>query len=102
MSIRILTWTRLTDGRPQLWAVTGEGKVVSTWQLEGTEGNPRWAQWADFSSPPGAIRTLTGVTLFDGRPQLFAVTTELGVFTLRKANTNPDAPWTNWEKFDTP
>ncbi|MCX5001180.1 hypothetical protein OHB05_00865 [Streptomyces sp. NBC_00638] len=42
------------------------------------------------------------MTLFDGRPQLFAVTTELGVFTLRKANTNPDAPWTNWEKFDTP
>ncbi|MFI2508913.1 hypothetical protein [Streptomyces sp. NPDC018972] len=102
MSIRVLTWMRLTDGRPQLWAVTGEGKLVSTWQMKGTEANPKWVGWVPFPNPPGTIRTLMGVPLLDGRPQLFALTTEQGVFTVRKANTNPDAAWTGWEKFDVP
>ncbi|MER6144910.1 hypothetical protein ABT174_33570 [Streptomyces sparsogenes] len=102
MSIRILTWTRLTDGRPQLWAMTDQNKLVSKWQLSGTDADPKWADWSPFPAPTGIIRTLMGANLHDGRPQLWAVTTELGVFTVQKVTTNPDAAWSSWTKFDSP
>ncbi|MFE5689633.1 hypothetical protein [Streptomyces sp. NPDC056512] len=42
------------------------------------------------------------MTLSDGRPQLFALTTELGMFVVRTATTNPEAAWTTWEEFNVP
>ncbi|MFJ4245035.1 hypothetical protein ACIP17_31050 [Streptomyces iakyrus] len=102
MSIRVLTCTSLTDGRPQLWAMTGTGDVVTSWQIGGTEADPKWVEWQTFTKPAGAVRTLMGAPLLDGRPQLWAVTTEVGVFTICKVNTHPDAAWSNWTKFKVP
>lgn len=99
MSIRILGGAKLSDGRPQLWAVDGAGKMFSTWQFA---SNGAWAEWTPFPSPPGAVRTLMGASLVDGRPQLWAVTTESGVFTTNKVSTNPDSGWTSWTKFKSP
>ncbi|MFE5923830.1 hypothetical protein [Streptomyces sp. NPDC056468] len=83
--------------------MTGQGKLISNWQLNVASTDPKWAGWSPFPSPPGAtMRTMTGVSLQDGRPQLFAVTTEHGVFVTRKVNTNPDSAWSAWERFDVP
>jgi hypothetical protein len=99
MSIRILTCTKLTSNQPQLWAVTGEGTLISTWQLAGTEAAPQWMPWQKFPGPPGTLRSLMAANLLDGRPQLWAVTTESGIFTVHKNTTASDSGWSAWEKF---
>jgi hypothetical protein len=89
----------LPDGRLQLWAASTDGGLFTTWKSS-TDPNALWAAWSAFrlggDKPADAITSLTAAPLPDGRLQLWAVTTDGGLFTTWKTSTDPNAVWVGW------
>lgn len=94
----------LSDGRLQLWAVSGQGGLYSTWQLN-TDPNATWAgPWHDFlreigTLPRGAPQQVAAARLSDGRLQLWAIDGDGGLYSTRKSSSDPNARWEPWSDF---
>lgn len=93
---------RLPDGRLQLWAATSEGDLLTTWKTQ-TNANANWSVWSSFLAEVGPITTgvahVAVAPLPDGRLELWATSTDGGLFTTWKTQTNPNAPWSAWSNF---
>ncbi|MER6678049.1 hypothetical protein [Streptomyces sp. NPDC000983] len=99
MTLRMMATVLLSDGRPQIWAVNDAGELVSSWKRHPADDpDTGWAGWTPFPGPSGVVQSVATVKLPDGRPQLIVATNE-GEFTKIKANTHPDAAWTEWGGF---
>jgi hypothetical protein len=92
----------LPDGRIELWAVTRNGGLFTTWKVN-TDPNSNWAPWTDFLAEvgalPGGALQVTAAALPDGRLELWAVTTGGGVFSTWKVDAGANANWTPWIDF---
>ena len=93
-----LAATNLTDKRPLILAATDQGM----WTNSKPDTNPDgpWIGWQRFEAPQGRVVSIAACTLpTDGRPQI-VVETEQGMWSIWKLDTNPDGPWSGWQKFD--
>jgi hypothetical protein len=92
----------LADGRLELWVASANGGLFSTWKLQ-RDSNAAWSAWGDFSteagSLPSSITSLAVAPLSDGRLELWAATSNGGLFSSWKAHTSPTADWTAWADF---
>ncbi|SFU08195.1 virulence plasmid A protein [Geodermatophilus amargosae] len=99
---------RLSDGRLAVWAVDGEGSVLSTVQ-ESMDPAAPWRPWTNLlAAVPGGgpdsngVARLTAAPLSDGRVQLWAVDALGQVRTTVTETADPDAVWTAWTDFVQP
>lgn len=92
----------LPDGRLELWAVTRNGGLFSTWKVS-TDPNANWAPWVDFLAEvgllAGGVLQVTATSLPDGRLELWAVTRNGGLFSTWKVDADPNANWAPWVDF---
>ena len=90
---------QLSDGRLQLWGVTSDGKLHTTWKSS-TNPNAAWTDWQNHSPDPGDIEDLTVGRLADGRLQLWVASPVSNgtyqILTSQKASQDPNASWTPW------
>ncbi|MFD4760915.1 hypothetical protein ACFWOJ_19085 [Streptomyces sp. NPDC058439] len=98
MSVRSMTSARLTDGRPQLFAGSGQG-LFTNWKVD-TNPDAGWTGWQPFDFPHGTVVSLAAAPLTDERPQVFAVTGSGELWTTWKLTTDPNAAWADWAKFN--
>ena len=98
MSVRSMTAARLTDGRPQLFAGSGQG-MFSNWKVD-TDPNAAWNGWSPFDFPHGRAVSLAAAALTDDRPQIFAVTDTGELWTTWKTSTDPNGQWADWTKLN--
>jgi hypothetical protein len=97
---------QLSDGSLQLWAVTSDGVLHSTWK-DSTAPDAAWTAWqTPFVPDPGSVVDLTVGRLADGRLQLWVMTTPAAngavqILTSLKASTDPTASWTPWTTIAT-
>ncbi|MBO8194416.1 hypothetical protein ITI46_22520 [Streptomyces oryzae] len=90
----------LTDERPQIFAVSEGGELLTTWKVS-SEPSAAWANWAKFNGLLGSACSVGVATLTDGRPQI-VVGTDTGSVSSWKVSENPDAAWSDWSSFDGP
>ena len=92
----------LSDGRLELWAATSDGGLYTTWKTQ-ADPNATWTGWSDFLAEvgplPAGIAQLAVAPLTDGRLELWAATSDGGLFTTWKTQVNPNATWTGWSDF---
>lgn len=93
---------RLSDRRLELWATTANGGLLTTWKTQ-TNANATWSGWSDFLAEVGPISAgvahVAVAPLPDGRLELWATSTNGGLFTTWKTQTNPNAAWSAWNNF---
>ena len=92
----------LSDGRLELWATAGNGRLFTTWKTT-TSPNATWTGWHDFVAEvgplPAAAARVAVAPLSDGRLELWVTMTNGSVFTTWKTQTDPNATWTAWVDF---
>ncbi len=92
----------LTDGRLELWLSTTQGGLFTSWKLT-TDPNADWSGWSDFLAEvgpvPGGVASIAVAPLADGRLELWAVTTQGGLFSTWKLTTDPNSNWAPWFDF---
>ena len=98
---------RLTDGSLQLWALTEDGLLHSTWE---TSPAPTWANWeSPFLPNPGVMNDIAVGRLKDGSAQIFVASRPsasgtVQITTSRQTKNNPNASppgWTPWASMGT-
>ncbi|GAA2429361.1 hypothetical protein [Streptomyces macrosporus] len=98
MSVRSIASARLTDGRPQIFAASGQG-LFSAWKVN-THPDAGWTGWQKFDFFHGRVSSLAAAQLTDDRPQIVATTEAGEVWTTWKLSTDPNAEWADWVRFD--
>jgi hypothetical protein len=92
----------LPDGRLELWLVTLNGLLFSTWQADGNS-RPAWSPWFDFlayrGGLPAAVRQVAMAPLSNGALEAWAVTADGGLFSTWKVDADPAAEWSPWFDF---
>ena len=94
-------WGRLSDGRPQLFALDRFGSLKTSWKAT-TESWSAWTAWVPFEGAPTNVKSFSAAPLSDGRLQLWAVDDRRRCFSTWKANTNPNSAWVPWQGFAMP
>jgi hypothetical protein len=98
---------QLTDGSLQLWALTSDGQLHSTWE---TSPAPAWANWeSPFLPNPGVMNDVAVGRLKDGSAQIFVASRPsasgtVQIMTSRQTKNNPNASppgWTPWASMGT-
>lgn len=98
MSVRSMTSARLTDGRPQVFAGTGQG-LFTTWK-ESEHPDAGWTGWQRFDFVHGRVVSLAAAPLTDERPQIFAATDGGELWSTWKVTRDASAAWADWTKFN--
>jgi hypothetical protein len=92
----------LSDGRLELWASAGDGRLYTTWKLDG-DPNAAWAPWYDFYGDvgdlPGGAGELAVVQLMDRRLILWAIAGNGVIYASWKTSDDPNAGWSPWSDF---
>jgi hypothetical protein len=92
----------LRDGRLEVWLVTLNGLLFSTWQADGNS-RPAWAPWFDFlayrGGLPAPVRQVAMANLSNGALESWVVTTGGGLYSTWKVSADPGAEWAPWFDF---
>jgi hypothetical protein len=97
---------RLSDGRPQLFALTTKGELYAC-QQKGTGPDSDWSAWTAFPRPASTVIEGLGLAVLpDKRLQLWLTSPTGGgiyaLWTCWKQGTQASAPWTPWTKMAFP
>jgi hypothetical protein len=94
--LEYISWVPLSNGVPQLFAIGTDGKIYTCWKAS-TDPGAKWTQWTNFQMPSSVqVTNISGASLSNGVPQLFAIGTDGKIYTCWKASTDPGAKWTEW------
>jgi len=96
-----VTAAPLSNGALQLWAVTNQGQLFSTWK-ETSEANANWVPWQTFlgpAAPPAKVNQLAAAPLSNGALQLWVVTNQGQLFSTWKETPDANANWLPWQTF---
>jgi hypothetical protein len=92
----------LPDGRLEVWLVTLNGLLFSTWQADGNS-RPAWSPWFDFlayrGGLPAAVRHVAMAPLSNGALEAWVVTADGGLYSTWKVDPDPAAEWSPWFDF---
>ena len=90
-----------SDGSLQVWAITADQVLHSTWKTTSNASAP-WAPWqSPFTPDPGKVANVTVGQLAGGSLQLWVTTLPAAdgkyqILTSRQAAPGPNATWTAW------
>lgn len=95
-----------SDGSLQVWAITSDQVLHSTWKTTSNASAP-WTEWqSPFTPDPGKVVDLTVGRLADGSLQLWVTTLpaadgEYQILTSRQTSPGPNTTWTAWTSIGT-
>jgi hypothetical protein len=97
---------QLSNGSLQLWTVSSDGVLHSTWKESTVSGSPFTAWQSPFIPDPGSVDDVTVGRLADGSLKLWVLTTPGAngistILTSQKSSTSPSASWTPWASIGT-